>query len=575
MPSLWDSGVQWSPAEDPDAEGFWSPTLDLDLLPSIAISIASAFVPNLQSASWTLGRQNWFDVLSPNSASFSFVGQVDAIPNDAVLVSTDSGPLWQGRVDNITTATNTDGTQWTTVTATDPVGKLAMTSSSRLFTWSPSNTLEHLATYVAATVGVTLNTEVADSATALPYLDGTYQPGTATLLDVLNDIERSSNAMMMLQSDGVYLIATRDATVAASVTTIDLSGDDAPSSWTTSLDPTNAINHWTFTAQDSTVILDTPASSGTGHLADAVLSASITAYGERAYAISPYLAADYAAFPLAMRDALATPRTVVTNATFPITTLRQDILLLQPFSWVSFGGDTWQVMSVSHAVDVSGSWTVTITADVSQNFFTSSDPPTPDPPPSDYSVDTQTITADKDTAVEKTSAGVYAGNGQGGVLPVGYFDGDRFRSMIHFAISWPAGFVSVKKATLTLRTTGQVRVSFGPYPKFQVRRITDSSASWPEGTVGGDTTFTTANATVWPGPDTTTSGQRVISFGNATNTDHDIDITDIAQGWHDNGNGGLKLISNGEDAHTNTIEFYSIDHGSHKPTLTLHCYTSP
>ena len=130
----------------------------------------------------------------------------------------------------------------------------------------------------------------------------------------------------------------------------------------------------------------------------------------------------------------------------------------------------------------------------------------------------------------------------------------------------------MRKARLNLRTTGQVWVGFGHSPKVYAKRITES---WNEGTFDAAAPNQySSNASVWPGPSKTTSGQTLKAFGRTENNDVSIDITDIAQGWHDSGSiRGLMLVAANEDGHANCIEFYSDDHGTagFRPELVLVC----
>ena len=140
---------------------------------------------------------------------------------------------------------------------------------------------------------------------------------------------------------------------------------------------------------------------------DASTASSIAAYGESSYEVAGYMDTTAAHFPSAMRTALATPRRVVTRGEFPVSDLRQQLLLLQPFSWVSCDGDTWQVMSVAHDTSPSG-WSMTITADVSQNAMAGTTDPTPSDPPSIVTT-TQALVSTKSATAFKSSGGAFYG----------------------------------------------------------------------------------------------------------------------------------------------------------------------
>jgi len=218
---------------------------------------------------------------------------------------------------------------------------------------------------------------------------------------------------------------------------------------------------------------------------------------------------------------------------------------------------------------------MSITADVSQNWWATAPTPDPDPVPvPGESQDTQTRTSTKSATVALSGGNQY-GNGAGDFLPVGYYSGTTTRVLIDFpSFAWPAGFVRVRRATLRLRTGSQFWVDFGDHPKFYARRITES---WSEGTYTGPKgSQYSANASVWPGADSTQTGQTLKSISAAENHDITVDVTDIMQGAYDShGHNfyGIKLLSHNESSHANTIEFYSDDHAN-GPELYVVCDVS-
>lgn len=365
------------------------------------------------------------------------------------------------------------------------------------------------------------------------------------------------------------VLAVDAITLTGAVQVIDLVGVDAPYQWTIARSGVNVVNHWVLERPQyhHTTILDEP-SSGTPN---ATLTDSIAVYGDRAYQVGDYLCTSSAHFSSGLKEAMAVERPVLTEGRFHVTDLSQRILRLSPLSWVRQGDDTWQVMSVHHEFG-GGTWDVSITADVSQNAMVGSADPDPVEPPGTTTTSTQTLTSTKSATVVKSSGGSFMGNGAGNYLPVGYYSGFRHRALIDFtSLSWPAGFVRVKKATLNLRTSGQVWVAFGSKPKFYAKRIT---SSWSEGTYDAAPTsqYSVSNAVVWPGPDKTSAGQTLKSIGRTENNDISIDVTDIMQAAHDAGVfRGIMLVSANEDSSTNTVEFYSDDHGTsgYRPELVV------
>lgn len=543
--------------------------------PAVYLSIGGRSMIEVSSAQWTLGRNDWFDVLTPNQATFTFVGAPAIDLGEEIQVTTDDGTLWIGDVDRVEVTETTPGQFVTTVGGTDIIGRLGKAvkppvsvyisggpkeGTYRQFPFA-GDTLEDVANDILSELtGDTITVTIGDSAGTLPTLINWTDPPRMTALDLLNNLERTSNAMMALQSDGTIIIVMRDYLTAASVEVIDLAGPDTPYAWSTSLDRSNIINHWVLTqpAFDPTEVLDEKD------------TASIAAYGDHSYTVDDYLCDTATHFSAGMKAAMAVPRAVVSNASFHVTDLAQQVLRLEPLTWIAYGGDTWQVMSVSHGVSLT-EWDVSITADVSQNAMAGVVDPDPEEPVT-VTVDTQTITSAKSATVARTSDGDAKGNGAGDYLAVGYYDGYRARALIQFTISWPAGFLSVKKATLNLRTSDQAWVAFGSHPRVYAKRVTES---WSEGsfTDAPGSQYSSGNAVIWPGPSRTSSGQALKSFPDTENNDVSIDITTIAQGWHDHGNHGLVLMAANEDSTTNTIEFYSDDHATSgwRPELVLKC----
>jgi hypothetical protein len=370
-PPLWSSGVEWD-----GASAEWLGTLPSSGRPNLYVAINGELSSVAMSGTWRLGRSDWFDVLSPNTGSFSMKGAVTADPNDEIVVSTDSGVLWVGYVDDVSTTRDLTGT-WTSINATDVIGRMGLTvKPPGKLTVGPDRfpyfpllglTLEDVATeYIAAYAGVTIDVVVGDSAGTLPTLIDWYEPGTPPLLELLNQCERSSNAMMALQPDGSIIIVMRDALVAGSVTIHDLTGLDTPFSWAETTSRSTVLNHLVFErpAYDDTTVLDTTD------------TASLALYGDRTYSISDYLCSTATHFSTDLRTAIASPRAQVTGAAIHVSDLSQAAILLAPLSWVDHEGDVWQVMSIEHNV-TPNEWTVTITADASQNALTGNAEPTP------------------------------------------------------------------------------------------------------------------------------------------------------------------------------------------------------
>lgn len=578
-PSLWDGGVEWGDAETDGAKAYWQASPDPSprtTRPRISVAIAGRRMA-AQTASWTLGHDDWFGILQPCTANFGFVGPVDAMPNDPIVVAVESEAtaehsdvLWVGRIDTVTMTKQTDGSYWSSVTAVDPIAILGQ-AAAPLTGGVPDGDLQSLTRRIAKEAGLRLTVDSADS---LPPIYGAfYADGTggtnSTVLDLINRFEHTSNALLMQQRDGSLRASVRKA-FGGTVETVPLEGLDSPSSWVVQTDPTNVYNDFELGA------VPFGSSGAWSERSYTDPTDSQKAYGKRTLSVTDIMAPSHAAYAdILLSPVLAAPRPRVTSATFPISSLEQHALFLDPLDLVTFEDDIWQVMTVSHDVSGGGSdWTVTITADITQSLIAGDeDPPTttdPDPTPGTRTI-TRTYTSAKSGVGYRSSGGAQYGNGADGYLSVGYYQGTRARSFIaHPTINWASdfpGFIRVKNATLDLRTSGQVRVAFGSHPKVYAQRITQAwtqgSTTYPNDANGG--------ALTWPGPSRTSTGQTLRSLTRATDKDVSLNVTDIVQAEHDSGNQyGVALISANEASSSNTTEFYSDDH-AHGPAFTITC----
>lgn len=563
MRSRWDGGAEWTDAGGegitPGAGGVWEAD-DAEATssgaPELTVAIASELVTQqLRAASWGIGRSGWFAPLEPGQATLTFTGPVEGSIGDAVMIHTGSGLLWQGALESVVESGDLNGIVAATVTAVDRLGQAA---GATLPFGIGAAYADQAAAAALAAAGVVATVAVAPSVGAvLPVT--LYQAG-GKALEYLDTVEKSTNSALFLQPDGTFLLLVRDQLPTAGVAVTDLAGINSPSSWSRRLALGDLVNDWLVTNTLGTVILDTT---------DAV---SVAAYGQRSFTFTDGIATvSTNPYPAGLVTAMAVPRWVLSEAAFPVSDYAQAALLMAPLDWLSRDGDQWQVLSVKHDVQPAREgmpkWLVTIAGDQTQAAIVAGTPPTPDPPPV-VTLATQVITADQDAVVAKTSSGTFAGNGKGPELQVGYWSGFRYRTLLHFPISWPVGFQRVHSAKITGRTSGQVALAFGSKPKLYARRITEG---WAEGAYGaGTNNVSVTNATVWPGPATTAAGQALKSITDAEATNVSVFITDIAQAWHDSGNDGVQLRSANEDSPANSTEFESGE-GGQDWTLTLVC----
>lgn len=567
VPSRWGAGVRWGPVDDDLTKGYWGPVTVASGRPNVFVSINGVLQPGLRSASWRMGRDGWFSDLAPCTVSLGFTDAVTGEIGDELLMTTETGLLWKGSLETI--ANDKDratGAYRGSVTAVDGLARYGQGTIPTGFGSISGLALPALIEFLVVDLGMDpLEIIEGDSTTTLPLLVNTTYADGKTVLEYIQLAEKSSNALMLYQPDGTFIAVTRTAITTPTVDVLDLVGINSPSSWRVETLKSSVINHWVMTDAGGTVRLDETDAD------------SVALYGESTYSIDDYMDDDVDHWPSATRTALASPRPVVTQGTFPITSTEQAVMHLKPLDWVSFDGDTWQVMSVEHNV-TPGEWTVTITADVSQNTLAAAAEPTPeDPDPTPVTLHTQTATSTKSAVVVRSPAGSNQGNGAGDYLPCGYWKGYKHRPLIDFpTISKPSGFIRVRKATLTLRTTGQVWVGFGSSPKFYVRRI---KKAWSEGTYTGPTgsQYSTTNAAVWGEQTIESETQTLKSCGRTENNDVSIDVTEQVQAAFDAGAfHGFALVSANESSKTNTIEFYSDDHATSgwRPELTVVCETS-
>lgn len=559
-PMLWSGGWVWADADDLAATagqtGYWqasaNPQTGRTGPPDLCVAIAGRMVlEQLRSASWSLGRSDWLSVLSPTSASLSFVDVPAAKVGDDVVISLmsdtkqlHSDALWVGRVDAVRTSRDLSGFVTSTISATDVVGVLGKAEAPASL--PAGHTLKTLVEGLAATAGVSLKVDADPLATLATLLAVSDNEGT--VLDLVNRAERSSNALLFLRGSGRLYAAIRDATGASSARVVTLDGPNSASSWDTDESLGNVITRWRL---------------GDGSLWETDTAATtLLTYGDQTYSATDLLVNDPAPYAdLIASDVMAYPRPIVTGASFPIADLAQDVLYLDPLDRVVDDGTTWQVMSVRHEVTpieveddgrTRADWRVTITADATQEALAGAPEPGPVEPPALDTV-TQAYVSTKAATAEREKDGDATGSGSGPLL-VGRFSGNgsRYRSAIEWAIVPPANAVRVVSAKVRIKTAGQTTGD----ARVSVRRNT---VSWSEGSM------------TWPGPNTSTTGERFVSIPAAGNRYVEFSVTGIAQGWFDHGNDGLRLTATNEDSTNRFCTFHSDDASdpADRPRLTI------
>lgn len=357
-PSLWSGGIKWS-GSAPE-KGYWqssaNPT-DRTGSPDISIAIGGRLVSNtISSASWTLGRQEWLGVLAPGMAAFSVEGSVSFDPMDEVVIGvmstvTDqhSASLWVGYAETVSETTEKGERTTTSVSCVDVVGRLGQApapSSGYPIYLNPTlaDHIERIASEAGTFVYV-----VDDSLYATEVFAFSFEAGE-TALAAINRLEAQVNANVFLRGDGRLVVSRRWYQAAPDLdpapTPADLSGASAPARWTTSLSPTTVVNDW-----------------GDLFATSSAQEASRARYGRRSGT-----AQDTAGWLVIVDETslLLSPRRLLDGSETPITDLSHPALFLDPGDWADLDGTTYQVLSVSHQVELGRRWAVTVTGDSAQ-----------------------------------------------------------------------------------------------------------------------------------------------------------------------------------------------------------------
>ena len=212
-PSLANSGVQAGPAGSDERRAFAGPVTIAAARPTVFVSINGVLQPTCRSVQWRAGRDGWFSDLVPSTASIGFTDAVTGEIGDEVMIMTETGLLWRGRVESIANDKQlSTGAYEGSVTAVDRLAALGISEYTGVLSSASGYTLATLIPFVMGQIGIDPVTIVeGDSATALPALVNTTAIRGRTVLEYIQLAERSSNALMTLQPDGSLLAVTRDA----------------------------------------------------------------------------------------------------------------------------------------------------------------------------------------------------------------------------------------------------------------------------------------------------------------------------------------------------------------------------
>lgn len=181
----------------------WSAEID-DLVLTIG---GSPITDPIQSASWSMGRGDWFASLGPSSISFTIVGEQSVDPGDELTLEMGSFPLWTGKVDEVTTTTEPGQPTVTVISGTNFVGQLgeARMREETIAT----DTMDQQLVEVLSIVDMTATVTVAPSQGIVALDD--WVDFTGTVLDWINTAEKYANTIVEVDGEGDLRVCSRTA----------------------------------------------------------------------------------------------------------------------------------------------------------------------------------------------------------------------------------------------------------------------------------------------------------------------------------------------------------------------------
>lgn len=530
--------------------------------PTLKVAVnGEEVLDELQTANWRLGKEDWFAPLEPNSGSLTFIGLVDAVVGDDVVVYNEFGPLWSGSADDVVSVSDSDGLWRTTIAVIDVLGRIGKTElidvaeSGNTPPGTQLTAQEHISA-VLSEYGINVTFEESTSnPVSGGYAEFTNPAYTGDLIGYINAVADRGNMVIVLNRQG-NLIWTKRQPYAYTVQAIPLVGDDSPSQWIETFSKAAIINR--IYSEDS----------GGSVYVEINDTDSQAIYGIKEYtfdAPNSWTGYNGGEFSDDLMEGLAEGRPII-EGKFYVTDLQQRSVSIEPLDVVEHFDVAYAITSVEHVV-TRDAWEVNVNAERDLNGLHGIDSSLGYENPTGETIDIQTITASKDALIVREDDGTKKGAGASTYLPVGInVDGDVFRALIEFNITWPTGFVRVRKAQLKLQTSDESIVQHGSEPKVVVQR---SARAWTEGT---ESSPSINNDVVWNDTYGLVAGQTIKRLDNANNRTVYLDVTDIAQDWYDRGNDGLIIQSANERRKRNRVEFYSSDHGSgDAPQLILEC----
>jgi hypothetical protein len=517
----------------------WEPEEELASLPypQVLIGPGTTAYPTLhyesltRSATWTLGRSWWFAPPEPGTATVELDGDHDELkPGDVLGIATGFGGGWTGRVDDVTHERAVVGGEVRDTTRVSAVEVTSWLASTKLAGWAVvAQTFGERVAALYQKAGTIIGAPVVMPAASTIASPAAGTVGTATdpvlASAYLEELERQHNAIVQVRGNGTTVVLKRDALpadLAGVPPPILLTGDDCPVSLRFDRSTVGTVvNLWRFTDGEEAYTTPVPSTGLT----------SAQSYGVREYDTRTPKA-NASRYPAGMRTALAEAQPTYV-AELSIRRNGQPGASLSPFDLVELeDGTSLQVLALSTSVRPDA-WSVSLVLDPGQGAISGTPtPPTPPPPTRKRATVSPSIAGD--AYVVRTTGGLNAGNGAGGVILVGLLgDGNLSRGLVEWAgMTFAGRNRRVVSATLTLTTRRDGCMQYGSSPKVRVLRVT---GSWSEGSynAAGGCGFATSNAVKYPGPATTSSGAVSASVPASDGRSVAIRIDAIAQAWLD------------------------------------------
>jgi hypothetical protein len=568
----WSEGFQWEPSTGQTAPSLWA-GVDAGVgYPDIVVG-GILVTDRCTGVSWTLGRTWWLAEPEPGSASIQLGGPLAGTElaaltvGDPVAISADPvGPLWRGWIDSITETTvpeNGELAVGLTIVASDAMSRLL---SVELYNnlGLTAGTLDRRLAELASAAGVPAPqvVRILPTAAALPVLAAVTLAGSSAsplrLGDHLAACERASNAITAVDRDGAWLVMPR-ARVKTTPEVVTLDDDSDPNHLRRALaTPERVVNVFTIAGTTTTI------------------APSVAKYGRRGYDVPAGIATTPPPYAPETLTALANPLPFAA-ASIPIAHRTAAAVGLSPFDWCRVStrpaDEYYQALALSWSAQPDD-WQLGVELDRTQMTIAAPpDPDNPDPPnplPPTTATVTDTFACDRAAYVVKTTGGLETGNGASVDILVGLLsDGNLARGLARFSLAWRGKVVKVTSAKLRMRVGETTCSGAGSSPRVTVKRNT---SSWSQGSYGTRCSFSSTNAVVYPGPNTTDDSKVTKDVSGSEGALFELNVLGIVSDWASGSpNYGVKLYGASETSSSSRARFWSNAAGTpgNRPTLVV------